>query len=369
MAEPLKSYVNEAVVRRIAALIRVVLPSFDEAVFIRLAVDGLEELELIPRAKHITVCLKQALPQDPEEAISILVQAVTSEHSPGRLPGMESFFYYPFVHFVAQYGLGCFQTSLGALHELTRLFTSEFGIRPFLSHYPEATLTELHVWATDPNEHVRRLVSEGTRPRLPWALRLPRFQEDPGPVLDLLEKLKDDPSEYVRRSVANNLNDISKDHPELVLKVTSAWWNDGDNTRRKLVKHALRTQIKAGNPQALSILGYGSHSAIQVSSLSCTPQLVSIGGKVQIEVLLKNPTEGEAAGLIDLRIHFVKSNGFRSAKVFKGKEVVLAPEATTSFKRTISVAQQTTRTHYPGEHLVEVVINGQVVISSSFIVG
>ena len=366
MAEPLKYHVNENVIRHISKLIKAVHPSFDGGEFQRIAVHGLEELELIPRAKHITVALRKTLPQEPEEAISIIVGSVTAPHSPGRLAGIESFFYYPLVHFVSEYGLDCFQPSLNALNVLTRLFTSEFGIRPFLEHYPEATLSELHTWVNDPDEHVRRLVSEGSRPRLPWASRLPNFRRDPGPVLELLERLKDDPSEYVRRSVANNLNDISRDHPKLVLEVASKWWKDGDTTRRKLIKHALRTLIKAGDADALSILGYEANSKIEVSSMTCLPHAAPIGGKVQLEIRLQNPTSSSLSVLVDLRIHFVKSNGSRSAKVFKGKELTIPGNAEASFKRTISLAQQTTRTHFPGEHQAEVMINGQITKSIIF---
>ena len=196
---------------------------------------------------------------------------------------METLFYLPFVFFVADHGLECFETSMRAQYELTKRFTAEFSIRAFIERYPNETLKRLAEWAHDPNMHVRRLVSEGTRPRLPWASRLRGFQEDPSPVLELLEVLKDDPEEYVRRSVANNLNDISKDHPELVVEVTRRWWLDASEDRRRLVRHALRTLVKAGNTEALAVLGYDAISAIEVRAVTCTPDVIEIGEKLHIE--------------------------------------------------------------------------------------
>jgi 3-methyladenine DNA glycosylase AlkC len=271
---------------------------------------------------------------------------------------MESFLYLPFVFFVADYGLECFEISMRAQYELTQRFTAEFSIRAYLERYPEKTLARLREWAVDPNVHVRRLVSEGTRPRLPWAPRLRRFQEDPTPVLELLERLKDDPEEYVRRSVANNLNDISKDHPARVVQVARRWWKDAGDDRKRLVRHALRTLVKAGDEGALGVLGYVRDTPASIGSVVCSPDTVEIGGKIRIEVEVENPSEEEAPVLVDLRVHFVKANGSTSAKVFKGAMVTMAPGADTTVRKTISLAQHSTRKHYPGSHRIEVMING-----------
>jgi len=164
-----------------------------------------------------------------------------------------------------------------------------------LRDHPEETLRCLESWATDESVHVRRLVSEGTRPRLPWSFRLKQFQDDPTPVVALLEKLKDDPVEYVRRSVANNLNDIAKDHPDFVVDVARHWWADGDHNRRRLVRHALRTLIKAGHPGALEVLGFGPDSPATVSDASIEPATVAIGGKVKIAL------DGQQSEYVNLR--------------------------------------------------------------------
>ena len=277
MAEPLKNSFGPDVPVWISDRIERVLPDFDREVFLRVALDGYDELELTPRARHISKALAQLLPQDRDHAIRIIIDSLGPEIGSRELTGMESFRYLPFVFFVADEGLDCFETSMRAQYELTKRFTAEFSIRAFLERDPDRTLARLAEWARDPNAHVRRLVSEGTRPRLPWAPRLRGFQKDPSPVLELLEVLRDDPEEYVRRSVANNLNDISKDHPERAVDVAERWWVDASDDRRRLVRHALRTLIKAGNARALAVLGYSADSPITIRAVTSTPRVVEIG--------------------------------------------------------------------------------------------
>ena len=230
MAEPLKNQFGPEVPAQLGDMIQGVYGEFDRQRFLEIALDGFEELELMDRARHISAALAGTLPSDGEEAIQILMASLGLSPDGPELTGMGAFLYLPIVFFVAERGLGCFETSMLAQRELTKRFTAEFSIRAFLEHSPERTLERLRKWATDPNHHVRRLVSEGTRPRLPWAPRLKRFQDDPGPVVALLELLKDDPEEYVRRSVANNLNDISKDHPELAVEIARRWWVEAGGT-------------------------------------------------------------------------------------------------------------------------------------------
>ena len=335
-----------------------VFPEFDRELFLQSALDGYGELELTPRARQISTVLAQVLPSDRDLAIRIIVDSLGPEIGWNELAGMESFLFLPFVFFVADHGLDCFETSMRAQYELTKRFTAEFSIRAFIERYPRETLKRLAEWARDPNGHVRRLVSEGTRPRLPWAGRLRSFQDDPSPVLKLLEVLKDDRDEYVRRSVANNLNDISKDHPELVVEVTRRWWLDASEDRRRLVRHALRTLVKAGNAGALAVLGYSAVSPIEIRAVTCTPKVIEIGGKVHIEVNLENTSDEDARALIDLRIYFVKANGSINPKVFKSAELTLEARGVATVRKLISLAQHSTRKHYPGAHRVEVMLNG-----------
>ena len=366
MAEPLKNSFGPEVPGRIADMIEHVHPDFDRESFLDTALDGYEELELTPRARHIAAALAAHLPQDRKRAIEILVDSLGPEIEDADLKGMEVFIYMPHVLFVADYGLDDCETAMWAQYELTKRFTAEFSIRSYVDRYPEKTLEQLAQWARDPNVHVRRLVSEGTRPRLPWAPRLKRFQEDPTPVLELLEALKDDPEEYVRRSVANCLNDISKDHPDRAVEVARRWWADASSDRKRLVRHALRTLIKAGDAGALEVLGYDADNAASVRSVDCVPAIAEIGGKVRIEAEIENPSADDVRVLVDLRIHFVKSNGSARPKVFKGAELTLGPGGAATVRKTISLAQHTTRKHYQGTHRVEVMLNGKGQEGGSF---
>jgi 3-methyladenine DNA glycosylase AlkC len=271
---------------------------------------------------------------------------------------MASFLYLPHTLFVARHGLEHFELSMQAQYVLTQRFTAEFSIRPFIERYPEQTLAVLKKWARDRNPHVRRLVSEGTRPRLPWASRLRAFQKDPSPVLTLLELLKDDPELYVRRSVANNLNDIGKDHPAVLVSTARHWMKDADENRLWIIKHALRSAIKRAEPQALSVLGFGTQANVVVSAINITPRRTYIGERIHIGFSLTNSARRTQAVLVDFCIYFIKANGMSKPKVFKLKQLTLVPGEAVALRKTVSLQEMTTRKHYPGIHRVEAVING-----------
>ena len=333
--------------------------AFPREAFLVDALDGFEALELTPRARHIASALGRHLPQDYEQAVEILIASLGPKLEAVELTGMEVFLYMPHVFYVAEFGAAHFRVSMRAQYELTQRFTAEYSIRVFLERFPERTLARLREWAHDESVHVRRLVSEGTRPRLPWAPRLRAFQADPRPVLELLDLLKDDPELYVRRSVANNLNDIGKDNPAVLIETCRRWAHDATTERRWLIRHALRSAVKRGEPAALEILGFGEATAASVREIRVVPAVVPIGESVTFDVELAN--EGSLAErlLVDLRVHFVKANGRPGPKVFKLTELELQPQASAHLVKTISLAQHTTRTHYPGRHRVEVLVNGR----------
>lgn len=245
-----------------------------------------------------------------------------------------------------------------AQYEITQRFTCEYSIRPFLEHHTEATLARLREWACDESVHVRRLVSEGTRPRLPWASRLRVFDNNPQPVLELLELLKDDPELYVRRSVANHMNDIGKDNPRLLLTVLKSWQLGATPERKWVIKHALRSAVKRADKGALDLLGFGKPPKVSVTNISITPKRPHIGDAITIAFDLTNDTSKAQHLNVDFSIHFVKANGSSAPKVFKLKE--LEPEANASIRlsKKVSLAVQTTRVLYAGKHNVDVVING-----------
>lgn len=360
MAEPLVNRYGPEIPQRIAGQIKAVDPRFDERAFMRDALAGYEALDLMARGRHLARALHQHLPDDHEQAIRLLVASFGERLERDEGNGMAPFLYLPHSFYIAQYGLAHFETSMQAMYQLTQRFTAEFCIRPFLEQHTQATLERLQQWATDDNHHVRRLVSEGTRPRLPWAPRLKGFQNNPEPVLALLDKLKDDPELYVRRSVANNLNDIGKDHPDRLIQTTGHWLQQASTERQWIVRHALRSLIKQGHRQALALLGFGEPPRISISQASITPATVRIGDKVQLAFTLANTASTTQALLVDFCVHYVKANGKTAPKVFKLKSLQLAAGESISLGKKLSLAEMTTRQHYPGTHRIELLINGQV---------
>jgi len=327
-----------------------------------------DELGLMDRGRRLADALVQHLPTHFPDAVALLVvsmgrplglDAKGEPVASGDVPS--SFFYLPHSLFMASHGLGHLDAAMAAQHALTQRFTAEFSLRPYLQQQTEATLVHLNAWAADESAHVRRAVSESTRPRLPWAPRLRVFDDAPEPVLDLLTRLRDDPSSYVRRSVANHLNDLAKSHPERLLSLAREWLAGPavPRTREVLVRHALRTVIKRGDPQALALFGHGKPSVIQLAQARVQPVRPVIGGRVEIGCELHNPTARPASVLADWRVHYVKADGSHSPKVFKGKELTLVPGARVKLHKTLSLRQMTTRTHHPGRHRVELALNGQ----------
>ncbi len=263
----------------------------------------------------------------------------------------------PMNQYVGHHGLGHFDTSMNVLRQLTKHFSSEFGIRFFLLDQPERTLSVLEDWIEDPSRHVRRLVSEGTRPRLPWSMQLPDFIADPAPILPLLDRLKDDNEEYVRRSVANNLNDIAKDHPDRVAKIAGQWLKGASAEREKLVRHACRSLIKQGHAKTLKALGYGPPS-VKLEKLEIKTPQVKFGQALEFEMsLLSDKTKAQDL-IIDYVIHHRKANGSTSPKVFKWKTTTLGSKKILSAKRKHPMRKITTRVYYSGTHRLEIVVNG-----------
>ncbi len=346
-------------IRRIAKNIKTVDPNFSDRAFVRAATKGLDSLELKARVMHVAVTLRRYLPDDVRDAMGVLVKA--GEHWDAGDPNnaMKGFAAWPVIEFVGEYGLPYFDESMEALRTLTSLFSAEFAIRVFLERYPKKTMKRLAVWSRDPDHHVRRLVSEGSRPRLPWGKRLKQFQEDPAPVLKVLEKLKDDESEYVRRSVANNLNDIAKDHPDLVMEVCRRWARKKSANRQWIIKHAMRTLVKAGNVAALDLLGFDPKAKIVVDSFTLTPKKIRMGEELCFSIEIHSKAKNTQPLVVDFAIHHVKKSGNRSAKVFKLRTVELGAKKSVAITKKYRFREISTRTYYSGRHGIEILINGQ----------
>jgi 3-methyladenine DNA glycosylase AlkC len=315
--------------------------------------ESFKEKELLDKMRHTTKCLFETLPKPYEKALNILIKAA---------PDVKGFEAMALPDFVATYGMDEWDLSLPALGHFTKYYSSELAIRPFLAKDPEKGLTYMAAWADDRDAKVRRLASEGCRPMLPWAMALPKFKKDPSPIFPILEKLKTDSSEDVRRSVANNLNDISKDNPELALGICEKWHGQSENTD-KIVKHACRTMLKAGNKRALAIFGYSNPSLIEVTNLRLDKKALKIGDILTFSFDIT--VEKKSKVRLEHTVYFVKAKGKLSKKVFKITEKDY-DSGTYSISKKQSFQEQTTRKHYPGTHQISIIVNGEEKAKASF---
>jgi 3-methyladenine DNA glycosylase AlkC len=365
----LKSFFSPAVVKRLAGDLVRADPTFASKAFIARATKGLDRLELLDRGKHIAAAMAAHLPADYPRAIEILLRSLgptnTKDENIGH--GMAPFFYMPHTQFVVAHGLDHFDVSMRANYELTKRFTAEFSMRPFIDRDPERTYGVLRGWASDPDAYVRRLVSECTRPRLPWAMRVRWLDKNLLRVIELLALLRADPSTMVRRSVANNLNDISKLDGTLAIDTCRAWLAASDAPEmRALVEHALRSAVKRGDAAALGVLGFGNSSSVRVENVRFTPSRVAIGKRVKMTFDLVSTARTVQRLLVDTAVHFVKADKATRPKVFKLRRVELAPRSRMALETSYSLAVHTTRKPRPGTHAVDVIVNGIAVPAGSF---
>lgn len=355
-----KDHVGPTSVGVLADALERVVPGFERGPFERRCLDGLDALELKERIAHVIEALHELLPPDFLEAAPLLERLGAQWDASAMAEGTRFFASWPLIDYVGAYGLSHFDLAMDTCRLLTPLGSAEMAVRPFLRADPVRAMRHMSAWISDPDPHVRRLASEGCRPRLPWGGHIKVFREDPSPVVALLEPLKDDPSEYVRRSVANNLNDISKDHPERALTVCRAWLSGPavSRERTRLVRHALRTLIKAGHPAVFALLGYTDDPKVVVEGLTVSPATVALGGAVTFTATLRSLADTEQRVVVDYAIHHVKKSGKTTPKVFKLTERALAPGATSAIERRHALKPISTRTYYAGEHAVELLING-----------
>jgi 3-methyladenine DNA glycosylase AlkC len=371
MPEPFKNLFNKKVTTAMGEGFSKAWPDFDSGGFISAASKNLGKLELKARSSQITAALVNYLPEDFGKAADIILASLAPDiEAPSSCDaetssGISGWAIMPMADYVGVHGLAHFDISMNLFKEMTKRFSAEFGIRFFLIAEPERTLRVLQEWTSDTNHHVRRLVSEGTRPRLPWAMRLPAFIENPGLILPLLESLKDDDEEYVRRSVANNLNDIAKDHPDIIALTARQWLKGADKNREKLVRHACRTLIKQGHQATLGALGYGPPS-ITLEKLELLTPRVNFGAALEFNFSIASTSKRTQPLIIDYAIHHRKANGSTTPKVFKWKTTTLKPASTLSAKRRHPMRKITTRVYYPGTHQLEVLVNGVPIASTKF---
>ncbi|WP_234267169.1 DNA alkylation repair protein [Hydrogenophaga sp. NFH-34] len=377
MAEPFKNLINAGTVQQAGAHLQRAWPAFDRHHFERLALDGLDALEFKARAMQLADALGATLPAPFAAAADVLEAslappiAIDAEGEPTGLSnaqsalGISGWTVWAMGEYVARHGQHDLARALACLHALTQRFSAEFAIRPFLRDQPAAVLATLAQWQHDPSAHVRRLVSEGSRPRLPWGLRLQALVADPSPTLPLLLALQDDPSSYVRRSVANHLNDIAKDHPDLIADWVVRYRRGASAQREALLRHASRGLVKQGHAPTLAAWGLAQGLAGS-ATLSLDASQARIGEDIGLQVALHSRAPSAQALVIDYAVHHRKANGRSAPKVFKGWKLTLAPGEQRALAKRHSLRPVTTRTLYPGEHRIELQINGQVVAEAAF---
>lgn len=332
--------------------------SLDEDAFFRFMVRDLDQLELKQRITRAVEACGQFLPSDFPQALNILYRFAENKDI--------QFFYLFLSEFVATYGLDDYDRSIQALHDFTPLFSSEFAIRPFIQRHPQKTLKHMLRWTSSTNVHVRRLASEGSRPRLPWGMQLKAVIADPTLTWPILDALKADPEKYVQKSVANHINDISKDHPDWVVRQfdprvrippSTAW----------IIKHGLRTLIKKGDKGALALFGADAKPEVKVSCLKWTKR-VCLGERFLFSFRCASTTKTTQHLIVDFKIIFRGKQGQPREKIFKLKQISLAAGECVDLKQGYDFKNLSTRKHYPGQHGFEILMNGEVMVSKNFVV-
>ncbi|HBE9571333.1 TPA: DNA alkylation repair protein [Clostridioides difficile] len=347
MPELLKNMYNRESLYEVAVAIQSVYNSFKVDEFIKSTMDETwNNLELKARCRKISMSLGMYLPEDYKEALSILEKSVTGFYF--------AFFFPDFVEVYGQDDIN-WDLSISALERNTEYWSSEFAVRAFIIKDEERMMAQMRKWSKHKSEHVRRLASEGCRPQLPWGQAISKFKKDPTPVLPILEQLKTDTSTYVQKSVANNLNDISKTHPDLVISIAKDWYGKNKSTNW-IVKHGCRTLLKKGNRDVLALFGYDDTTSINLQDFTLETTSISIGEDLtfSFNILAKKATKTR----LEYGIDYIKSNGKRNRKIFKISEVSLKENEKKSYMKKHSFADVSVRKHYPGIHSITIIING-----------
>ncbi|WP_211345684.1 DNA alkylation repair protein [Paraflavitalea soli] len=363
--EPFKNIYNDTFFNQFTAVLGKCIKGFDKKRFLKkIYDDAWEARELKQRMKHIAQVLHEFLPGQYDKNISLIKDIIIALRKEGISGGLE---YMVFTEYVEAYGLEHYDISMQAMEFITQFISCEFAIRPFIIRYPEKAMKQMLLWSKHESLHVRRFSSEGCRPRLPWAMALPALKKDPSAILPILENLKDDTSEFVRKSVANNLNDIVKDNPDIVLGIVKRWQGVSPRTDW-IIKHGSRTLLRKAHPQAMKLFGLAVADQIVIDKLKITDKSIGIGDTLHFSFDLTNSGKKPIKLRVEYGIDYMKSNGKGNRKLFKITENTYQPGQTYSFKRAQSFRNLTTRKHYAGQHTLAVVINGQELAVKKFTV-
>ena len=356
MAFRLKDLYSEEFYDRLGVFLKEVVPGYDHKQFCnKIFNEQWEALELKDRMAHTAEVLSSFLPNEFPKAVQYLVSlSGLLENSSLSSEALECMF---LPAYIEKHGVDYFEESVQAMEKITTFTSCEFAVRPFYLSYPDQMMTQTMAWAKHPNFKVRRLASEGCRPRLPWAMGIPNLKKDPSPILPILELLKNDPEEWVRRSVANNLNDISKDHPEIARQLAINWKGNSKETDW-VVKHGSRTLLKQGDPEIMELFGFSHPEKIQVLDFKSDQPTVKVGEDLWFEFNLENKGEHPALIRLEYAVFFLRSKGKQSKKVFQISEKEYPGNSFTTIRRKQHFKPISTRVYYPGTHKLTIIVNG-----------
>ncbi|MGP1992952.1 DNA alkylation repair protein [Zobellia laminariae] len=365
MAELFKNIYNEKFFDRFIKSVQEVVPNFDKDSFLSQIYDvEWDNRELKQRMRHISIVLKNHLSNDFDSNVAIIIKLIPVLVKNGFKPDNLEFIFLP--DFIEVYGLDNYATSVNAFEKITQFVSCEFAVRPFIIEYQDKMITQMLSWSKHDHPMVRRLSSEGSRPRLPWAMAIPSLKEYPNPILPILENLKNDESESVRRSVANNLNDISKDNPKKVIGLVKKWKGKSEEIDW-LIKHASRTLLKQGNSEMMELFGFGSIAKIKIEAFEILTPKVKIGEFLEFTFKLKNTSNSASKIRLEYGLYYQKANGSLSKKVFKISEKEYPKNSVTTIHRKQSFKIITTRKFHLGKHQFSLIINGNELETLGFI--
>lgn len=357
MAEPFKNVFNKEFFTNFTTSIQSINSRFDADSFLKsIFIEDWEEKELKQRMRHATIVLNEHLEGDFTSKADLIIQLIPTLQAYENSANSLAYLFLP--DFIEVYGIDDFETSFKAFETITPLISCEFAVRPFILKYEKEAIKQMTLWTRHKNHHLRRLASEGSRSRLPWGMAIPSFKKDPSPVLPILDALKNDASEYVRKSVANNLNDVSKDNPELYLEILKKWSGKTNNTD-KILKHASRTLLKQGNQTVLVVFGLGASDSVIIENFKIDTPAIQIGDYLAFSFDVLNKEDSARTLRLEYAVYYQKANQTLSKKVYKISEKEYPKLSKTSVNRRQSFKPITTRVFHHGLHKLSIIINGK----------
>jgi 3-methyladenine DNA glycosylase AlkC len=362
--EPLKNSLNKKFFQTFFNSWKSLDPNFDKSKMEESIFDiNWDNIELKARSRHLALMIHNQLPKNFKDSSEFLISIIERLKTKEQI--IFSYEYFFIADFVEVFGIDSVDDSIAAMEQITKYITCEFAVRPFIINDKKKLMDQMLVWSAHKHENVRRFSSEGCRPKLPWGMALNELIKDPSPILPILENLKADESLFVRKSVANNLNDISKDHPDLVLSILKRWKNHSEHTNW-IIKHACRTLLKAGNPKAMQLFGYANNSELSIGNIQLHTPTVKMGNQLQFRFILKNNSRKSELIRIEYGLYFLKANGKQNRKVFKISEREFNSGEEILISKNHTIKEITTRKYYLGEQKLSLIVNGIEIEQTKF---